>query len=366
MGSHVRYVSIADTESSGTVLITGGSGFIGSAIASAYAQAGRRVRVIDNRVVSTTEGTDFERVDINDRDAVEHACRNVETVVHCASLVQTRNNAREAVWAANFEGTKNVIAACRAHDVARLVYVSSASVVYDGQDIEDGDESLPYATSGASAYVSSKIAAEKAVLAFANEGVTRACALRPHLVFGPGDNRLIPNFLARRGRMREIGNRTFLSDFLYVDNFVDAVQAADSRMAEDASISGEAFFITNGEPIAFFEFVERVLAATDHPKIVGRVPAAVAYLVASSVELYYQLISREIIAEDGMSRFAIRYLTTHHYFSSQKAQRLLHWRPRVPIDAGIQRTGEYFRTSQDRDARQVSEPTIEDSDGAVI
>lgn len=345
MGSHVRYLPIDTVESLGTVLVTGGNGFIGSAVASAYVRARRSVRVIDIRIDSTRDGIDFEHVNINDRDAVEHACRDVETVVHCASLVQTRNNARHAVWTTNFGGTKNVIAACRARDVARLIHVSSASVVYGGSDIEDGDERLPYATSAASAYVASKIAAEKAVLEFASEGSTRACALRPHLVFGPGDNRLIPNFLARRGRMREIGNRSFLSDFLYIDNFVDAIQVADLKMAEDALISGEAFFITNGEPLAFFEFVERVLAATGHPRIRGRLPTWLAYLAASFVESYYQLSSREIIPEDGISRFAIQYLTTHHYFSSKKAQRMLHWRPRVPIDVGIHRTGEHFRNS---------------------
>ncbi|MCY4128215.1 MAG: NAD-dependent epimerase/dehydratase family protein [Gammaproteobacteria bacterium] len=330
----------------GTVLVTGGSGFIGSTIASAYARTGRPVRVIDKQRGPLREGISFEKLDLTNYPAVEHACREVETVIHCASLVQTRNNARDAVWATNFGGTQNVIAACREQDVARLIYVSSASVVYDGRDVEDGDESLPYATAAPSVYVESKIAAEKAVLDFAAEGTTRACALRPHLVFGPGDNRLIPNFLARRGRMREIGNRSHLSDFLYIDNFVDAVQAADARMADDSAISGEAFFITNGEPLAFFEFVERVLAAIDHPAILGRVPSWVAYLAATIVEFYYQLMSREIIPEDGVSRFAIRYLTTHHYFCSKKAQKMLNWRPRIPIDVGIERTAEYLRTSQ--------------------
>ena len=346
MGSHVRYIQIDQSESSGTVLVTGGNGFIGSAIASGYAKKGRPVRVVDRQSDATCEGVAFEKLDLTDYEAVEHACREAETVIHCASLVQTRNNARDAVWATNFGGTQNVIAACRKQQVARLIYVSSASVVYDGRDVEDGDESLPYATSASSAYVESKIAAEKAVLAFASDGSTRACALRPHLVFGPGDNRLIPNFLARRGRMREVGNRSCLSDFLYIDNFVDAVQAADAHMVHDPEISGEAFFITNGEPLAFFEFVERVLEATGHPAIVGRVPAWIAYLAATCVELYYQLISRAIIPEDGVSRFAIRYLTTHHYFCSKKAQERLNWSPRVPIDVGIERTAEYLRTNE--------------------
>ena len=293
------------------------------------------------------EGIELENVDLTNKQAVVDACRGVETVVHCASLVQTRNNARDAVWATNFGGSENVISACRAYDVARLIYVSSASVVYDGSDIEDGDESLPYATAAPSVYVESKIAAEKEVLAFANESSTRVCALRPHLVFGPGDSRLIPNFLARRGRMREIGTRRFLSDFLYIDNFVDAVQSADSRLAEDPSISGEAFFITNGEPLAFFEFVEKFFKAANQPPIAGRIPAWIAYLAAMFVELYYRMSSREVIAEDGVSRFAIRYLTTHHYFSIKKAQKLLNWHPRVPIDEGIERTAECLKTSRD-------------------
>lgn len=328
-------------------MVTGGSGFIGSAIVSAYVEAGRPVRVVDRHPRATCESVDFEALDLTNFEGVELACRGVETVVHCASLVQTRNNARDEVWATNFGGTRNVIDACRRQEVVRLIYVSSASVVYDGSDIRAGDESLPYATSAPSAYVESKIAAEKAVLAFAEEGSTRACALRPHLVFGPGDNRLIPNLLARRGRMREIGNRSFLSDFLYIDNFVDAVLAADARMAKAPSISGEAFFITNGEPLAFFEFVERVLAAADQPSIVGRVPARVAYAAAAFVELYYLLSSREFIPEDGVSRFAVRYLTTHHYFSSRKAERMLNWSPRVSIEVGIERTGEYFRSLHD-------------------
>lgn len=333
--------------SSGTVLVTGGSGFIGSAIASAYARIGRPVRVVDRQRGPSCDGIDFEELDLTEAEAVEHACRGVETVVHCASLVQTRNNARDAVWATNFGGTQNVITACRQQSVARLIYVSSASVVYNGRNVEYGDESLPYATSAMSAYVESKIAAEKAVLAFAAEGQTRACALRPHLVFGPGDNRLIPNFLARRGRMREIGNRSYLSDFLYIDNFVDAVCAADAQMADDHAISGEAFFISNGEPLAFFEFVERVLAAMGHPEIMGRIPVWTAYVAATLVELYYQLVSREVIPEDGVSRFAIRYLTTHHYFSSKKAQKRLNWSPRVSINEGIKRTAEYVRSSAD-------------------
>lgn len=331
----------------GTVLVTGGSGFIGSAIASAFARTGRHVRTIDRRSHLAAEGIEFENVDLTNEQAVAHACRGVETVVHCASLVQTRNNARDAVWATNVGGLENVIAACRAQDVARLIYISSASVVYDGSDIEGGDESLPYATSAPSVYVESKIAAEKEVLAFANESSTRVCALRPHLVFGPGDSRLIPNFLTRRGRMREIGRRRFLSDFLYIDNFVDAVLSADSRLADDSSVSGEAFFITNGEPLAFFEFVEKFYAATDLPPIAGRIPVWIAYFAAMLVELYYRMSSREVIAEDGVSRFAIRYLTTHHYFSIKKAQKLLNWYPGVPIDEGIERTAERLKTSRD-------------------
>ena len=331
-------------EALGRVLVTGGCGFVGTAVAAAFADAGRLVRVVDPGCRPFREDIEFLDVDITRPDAVLDACEGVATVVHCASLVQTRNNARDAIWAVNHGGTVNLLTACRLQGVERFVHISSASVVYEGRDIEAGDEDLPYGAVPLSAYADSKIAAERDVLAVARAGRVRACALRPHLVFGPGDNRLVPNILARarRGRIREVGGRRWLSDYVYIDNLVDAVLAAEAGLARDASVSGEAFFITNGEPVAFFEFVDRLLTAMGEGPVSGRVPVWIAYGAAALVEAYHAATSRRVVPEDGFSRFAVRYLATHHYFSIDKARRELGWRPRVSLGEGIERTAAWF------------------------
>lgn len=324
----------------GGVLVTGGCGFIGSAVVRAFAQAGRAVCVVNPRCRPFRDDVQFLDLDIRDAAGLAEACRGMETVVHCASVVQTRNTARDEMWEVNHGGTRNVIEACRQSRVRKLVHVSSASVVYEGRDLESGDEELPYSTASLSAYADSKIAAEHDVLEFAAEGITSACALRPHLVFGPGDTRFLPNILRRAdgAGVREVGTRTKLSDFVYIDNVVDAVVAAEARLEPGTPVSGQAYFVTNGEPIAFFEFVERLLTAMGYPPVRKRVPYWLAYAGAGLVEAFHSVVRRGETSEDGLSRFAVRYLNTHHYFRIDKAIRDLHWSPRMALDEAIQRT----------------------------
>lgn len=324
----------------GPVLVTGGCGFIGSAVVHAYADAGREVRVVDSQCSPFRDGVQFLDLDIRDAAGLAEACRGAETVVHTASVVQTRNTARDEIWEVNRGGTRNVIEACRQGRVRRLVHISSSSVVYEGHDLESGDEELPYSTVSMSAYADSKIAAERDVLEFALEGVTSACALRPHLVFGPGDTRFLPNLVRRADRagIREIGRRTKLSDFVYIDNVVDAVMAAEARLEPGAPVNGQAYFVTNGEPMAFFEFVERLLMAMGYPPITKRVPYWLAYGAAAAVEAFHSAVRRGGTSEDGVSRFAVRYLNTHHYYRIDKAIRDLQWRPRISLAEAIQLT----------------------------
>lgn len=323
----------------GRVLVTGGCGFIGAAVAASFADAGREVRVISRECRRFRGGIEFLDVDVTDGARLDEAFRGVETVVHCASIVQTRNTGRDMVWHVNHRGTECVLAACRKQSVTKLVHLSSASVVYEGRDIERGDESLPYARVLLSAYSASKIAAEREVLAFAKEGVTSACALRPHIVFGPGDTRFLPNILARSNSgIREVGRRRKLSDFVYISNVVDAVLAAERALSPTSPVSGQAYFITNGEPLPFFEFVERLLVASGRPPIKHSVPFWAAYAGAGLVEAYHAVMKTGVAPEDGISRFVVRYLATHHYFSINKAQRELQWSPRVSLAEGIELT----------------------------
>ncbi len=324
-------------------LVTGGLGFVGRHLVNALADRGDEVTAADVRATPDMRWRDDVRLlqlDLRDADAVAAAVEGQDLVFHNASLVHTKHNRVRDVWDVNLGGTEHVLAACRAHGVKRLVYVSSASVVYEGRDIENGDEALPYSQVSQAPYADSKIAAEKLILAASGPELATV-SLRPHVIFGPGDVRLLPTILerARAGKLKfQVGSGKHLSDFTYIDNLVDALLTAGDRLTPDSPIAGQAYFITNGEPMGFWDFVKRVLAGLELPPIRGRVPYALAYSVAALAEAWDTLKGGTLHAEDGMSRFAIRYLCTHHYFSIEKAARDLDYAPAISIAEGIART----------------------------
>lgn len=334
-------------------LVTGGCGFLGRAVVDALADRGDRVTVLDHRIDPWRSDVQFVRGDICDPRVVEDAVRGHDVVFHSASLVHTKHNRLETVRAVNIDGTRNVLRACQVAGVPKLVYVSSASVVYDGSDIRNGDESLPYAPRFPAPYAETKRIAEAEVLAAngrANAGGSPVwtCAIRPHVVFGPGDTRLVPAILARarEGKLKfsvGLGEKK-LSDFTYVTNVVDAMLAAAERLGPDAAIAGQAYFITNGEPMSFWDFVGKVLPPLGHRPPRFAIPRSIAYAAAAVREAYDTYVRGGTLnAEEGLSRFAIRYICSHHYFSHAKATRDLGYVPRVRMAEGIERTLAHFR-----------------------
>ena len=332
-------------------LVTGGCGFVGAAIARALKARGDEVIVLDVAPECPVDGVDYRRVDITDRAAVIEACRGVDTVIHNASIVHTKQNKQDVIWAVNLGGTENMLEAARQNEVPRFIYISSGSVVYEGKDIENGDESLPYSSVSQAPYADSKIAAEKLTLADNGKGGMATCALRPHVVFGPGDNRFMPNLLARgrKGQLSvQIGRGIWLSDYTYVSNMTDAVLLADEALAKDGLNSvaaGQAYFITNGEPMPFWDFIRKVAARLGFPPIKYRAPKSLIYAIAAVKEGIDTLKGGTLNAEDGMTRFAIRYMCTHHYFSIEKARRELGYNPAVSVDEGIERTCQHLEAT---------------------
>ncbi len=325
-------------------LVTGACGFVGAEIARALEARGDEVIAIDLAEECPVEGAEYRRIDITDKAAVMEACKGVDTIIHNASIVHTKQNKKDFVWAVNLGGTKNMLEAAQQHGVKRFVYISSGSVVYEGKDIENGDESLPYSSVSQAPYADSKIAAEKYVLSANGKGGVATTALRPHVVFGPGDRRFMPALLnqARSGRLRvQVGRGVWLSDYTYVSNLIDAVILADEALADDGLESvaaGQAYFITNGEPMPFWDFVRKVAARLGFPPIKYRAPKSLVYAIAAVKEGIDTLKGGTLNAEDGLTRFAIRYMCTHHYFSIEKARRDLGYNPSVSVDEGIERT----------------------------
>jgi sterol-4alpha-carboxylate 3-dehydrogenase (decarboxylating) len=346
--TQAEFGSRANTRAATQVsLVTGGGGFVGRALVGALVARGDQVIVAEPFGEPFRDDVRFERVDIRDTEALSALCQGVTTIFHNASLVHTKHNRVDDVWSVNLGGSRSVLRAAWAARVKKLVYVSTASAVYEGKDIENGDERMPYATKSQAPYADSKITAEREILAANGQRGVATCAIRPHVIFGPGDRRFIPAIVARaaKGQLRlsvGLGNDK-LSDFTYVDNLVDALLSADERLTPDSPVAGQAYFITNGEPTPFFAFVAKVLAELNLPKMIGAVPYPIAYAAAAIKEGLDTLRGGTLNAEDGMSRFAVRYMVRHHYFDIGKARRELGYVPRVSLDEGIRLTCRHLK-----------------------
>lgn len=328
------------------VLVTGGNGFVGRHLVDALVERGDDVLVVDLAASASRDGIAYRQVDITDCDAVQQACQGMDAVFHNASVVHTKQNLKDFVWKVNLDGTRHVLEGCQKHGVPKFVYVSSGSVVYEGKDIENGDESLPYASVSQAPYADSKIAAEKEVLAANGEAGVATVAIRPHVVFGPGDQRFLPALLkhAKSGKLRfQVGRGVWLSDYTYVGNLVDSLLLAERALSLDAAAAGQAYFVTNGEPMPFWDFVRKVIARLQLPPIRAKIPHQLVYAIAAVKEGIDTLRGGTLNAEDGLTRFAIRYMCTHHYFSIDKARADLGYEPQVSVDQGIELTCQHLQ-----------------------
>lgn len=324
-------------------LVTGGGGFLGGAVVRKLVERGDTVRSLarGNYPELNALGVETVRGDVADPQAVARAAEGCDVVFHVAAKAGVWG-AYEDYHRANVEGTRNVIAACRARGVGRLVYTSSPSVVFNGKDMENVDESVPYPAHHEAAYPATKAEAEKLALA-ANGPDLAVTSLRPHLIWGPGDNHLVPRIIARAraGRLRRIGTVPKSIDSTYIDNAADAHVLAADRLAPGGPVAGRAYFISQGEPMPVWDLVNRILAAAGLPPVTRTVPAWAAYAAGAACEGVYRTL--RIASEPPMTRFVARELATAHWFDLSAARRDLGYQPAVSIDEGLRRLGEWLR-----------------------
>ena len=319
-------------------LVTGGGGFLGLYIVEQLVARGDTVRVLCRgtypRLVEL--GVECISGDIRETASVASACAGVDTVFHVAAV--------SGIWGPwqhyhgiNTVGTENVIAACRAQHVARLVYTSSPSVVYDGRDHRGRDETVPYPTTYLCHYPHSKGLAERAVLAANDTRGLATMALRPHLIWGPRDNHLIPRLIARAkaGKLRRVGRGDNLISMSYVENAAHAHLLAAERLTLGSPVAGQAYFINEPEPVNLWQWIDELLALAGLPPVQKSISRRMAYAAGAMLEAAYRLLP--LAGEPAMTRFLAQQLGGTHYYDIGKATRDFEYKPIVSVATGLQR-----------------------------
>lgn len=298
---------------------------------------GDRVRALVRREDPALRdlGVEQRLGDLRDAEAVRAACSGVEVVQHVAGLAGIWGPWRD-YFAVNVRGTENVLSGCMRHGVGRLVFTSSPSVTFDGRPQEGINESAPYPSRWLCHYPHSKALAEQIVRAAANNSF-RTCSLRPHLIWGPRDQHLIPRLLARarRGQLRRIGDGTNRIDMVYVENAAAAQLLAADALDARPEISGRAYFISQGEPVNCWQWIDEILDLAGLPPVARSLSLRTAYALGATLEAVHTVL--RIRSEPRMTRFLAAQLGVSHYFSIARAQADLHYRPRVPTVEGMKR-----------------------------
>jgi len=319
-------------------LVTGAGGFLGLYIVERLVARGDRVRAFCRRSHAELDALGVETVcgDLRDREATVAACRGMDVVFHVGGVVGMGGRWRD-YYGINTLGTYHVVEGCRVHGVGRLVFTSSPSVIFDGTDQEGVDESVPYPRRFLAPYPRSKALAERHVLEANGSGGLLTCALRPHLIWGLRDPHLIPRLLAqaRSGRLRRIADGTNRIDTVYVENAAAAhLQAADA-LEPGSPVAGQAYFISQGEPVNCWDWINQILAMADLPPIRKSLSFPAAWMLGGLFEGLYGLLRFQ--GDPPMTRFLAAQLSTSHYFDISRARRDFEYRPTVSTEEGMRR-----------------------------
>ena len=320
-------------------LVTGAGGFLGQYIVRQLVARGDRVRALSRSRYPALEALGVESLqgDIQDGAAVSAACRGIDCVFHAAALAGIWGRWKD-FYGVNTLGTINVVQACRQQAVPRLVFTSSPSVTFRGRDQCGVDESAgPLPNRWLAYYPYTKLLAEHAVLDADGDDGLSTCALRPHLIWGPRDQHLIPRLLerARRGQLRQVGDGKNLIDATYVENAAMAHLLAADALAPDSPLSGRAYYISNGEPVNCWDWINEILALADLPPVNRRISFRAAYAAGAVLEGLWTLLGRT--DEPRMTRFLAAQLATSHYFDISAARRDFGYEPRVTMAQGMER-----------------------------
>jgi nucleoside-diphosphate-sugar epimerase len=328
------------------VLVTGATGMMGRATAEALIRRGDTVTVLQRR--PSRLPCREVRGDICETDVVRRAATGQDAVLHLAAKVDMTGRWRDYVRV-NIDGTRAVVDACLTEGVPRLVHVSSPSVAHAGHALMGVPAEPADPDRARGHYARSKAVAEVEALA-ADSDLVAVLAVRPHLVWGPGDTQLVERIVsrARSGRLPVVGSGAALIDTTYVDNAVAALVAAVDVCGR---AHGEPLVVSNGEPRPVAEILLRLCRAAGAPPPRGRVPVPAAWLAGAAAEGVWALTRRPDVPP--LTRFLTEQLSTAHWFDQRRTREVLGWRPAVTLDEGFAKLTAWHRSVS---AGQVTAP----------
>ncbi|CAB1057471.1 NAD(P)H steroid dehydrogenase-like protein in alkane synthesis cluster [Olavius sp. associated proteobacterium Delta 1] len=332
------------------VLVTGGGGFLGRAIVRRLIDRGDDVRSLARNFYPALEemGVDQIQGDISNPETVAKACDNRGIVFHVAAKPPPWGK-YDDYYQTNVIGTQNIINSCLSQNISRLVYTSTPSVVFNGKDIEGADESMPYPKKFCTDYSKTKAIAEQNIVRATNQQL-KTIILRPHEIWGPGDNHILPRLVARANRLKQIGDGKNRIDTIYIDDAADAHILAADKLQELPELSGNIYFISQDEPVLAWDMVNALLKAAGCSPIKKSVPFKIAWLSGALLEFIYKTL--RLSGEPYITRFMAQAVSQSHWFNISAAKKDLGYRPKLTTAEGLKRLEDWLRSSQAQGAKR--------------
>lgn len=319
-------------------MVTGANGFLGRYLVEALIERGYETTAMTRRRDEGLIGMGIDVVhgDLRNYEAIAEACKGQQVVFHTAAVA--------GIWGSwkhfhsnNTIATRNVVQACAQAEVEKLVYTSSPSVTFDGDHQTNVNETAGYPKKWLCHYPHSKALGEQCVLQASEDYDLMTCALRPHLIWGPGDRHLIPRLLqrARDKQLRRVGDGRNLVDHIYIENAAVAhIQAAEA-LEKDSPVCGSAYFISQGDPVNCWAWINEILTLAGVPRVRRSIPFKTAYTIGAALEVYHDLFNIE--REPRMTRFLACQLAKNHYFDISRAKRDFGFRAEISTSEGMRR-----------------------------
>jgi nucleoside-diphosphate-sugar epimerase len=325
------------------VLVTGGGGFLGKAIIRRLLTHTPDIRSLGRNLYPDLDAFGIEQIqgDISDPAAVERACQDRSLVFHVAAKTGIWGRYRD-FYDTNVTGTRHVVKSCQRHNISYLIYTSSASVVHHANtDIMGVDETTPYPERYQTYYQETKAMAERVVIQAADSSLN-TIVLRPHLIWGPGDTQFAPRIIQRANVLRRVGDGKNRVDTTFIDNAVQAHFLAAERLLENRHLSGNIYFISQGEPVYLWDMVDHILMSAGRKPVRKTIPKSLAYAVGTIMEVVYK--SMRIRSEPRMTRFLANELASHHWFDIGAARKDLGYVPEVSMADGLEQLKDWMKT----------------------